>query len=123
MKRLLFFILLGMSMSFFSCEKNESMEVEIRVRNASSSDFNNVIVQDKDFGNIASGEVSDYQTFDSAYHYAFIELQISGETFTIQPIDFVGETELAPGQYTYELNTNDSWNGQYDKLTLTFFED
>lgn len=45
---------------------------------------------------------TDYKVFESAYGYAFIELEIGGKTYTIQPIDYVGETPLEDGNYTYQ---------------------
>ena len=56
-----------------------------------------------DYGDLAPGATSDYRRADGAYRYAKVEARIGGEPFTLQPIDFVGETPLGPGRFTYRL--------------------
>lgn len=98
-----------------------SEDVEIRVRNASTIDFDSVVVGPvRDYGAIAAGGVSDYRTFDVAYRYAYVRVVTAGETYQIMPIDYVGEEELEGGKYTYELNLTD---GHPRSLTLRFVED
>jgi hypothetical protein len=67
------------------------------------------------------GQFSEYQVFEMAYTYARIELSIDGDRYVIQPIDFIGETLLEGGRYTYELDAD--LQGQFDSLTLRFIED
>jgi len=81
-----------------------------------------VIVQNKNFGNINSGDFSSYQKFSSAYRYDYINVEIDGMDFTIQPIDFVGESMLEDGIYTYELDITEL-SEQYGSLKLKFRED
>lgn len=114
---------------FVSCtiDKDEDLlGVSIRLSNASAYDFKNIVVNTstgaRSFEDIDSGESTLYQVFELAYRYAFIELEIDGETFTFQPIDYVGETPLQNRLYTYQLNANDSQD-QYDRLTITLIED
>jgi hypothetical protein len=108
-------------------EENES-GIQIRIHNASPYYFENVIVnsgytaKDIHYENLISNKKSNYKTFDLAYRYAFVELQIEGKTYTIQPIDYVGETELVNGIYTYKITANSSLN-QYQKLDLEFIRD
>ena len=82
--------------------------LEIRVANRSDRDFDRVDVtftSDKiEYGAIPKGGVSAYKPVKEAYRYAKIDIVANGETFTFQPIDFVGETLLEPGRYTYALN-------------------
>ncbi len=98
----------------------------IRVKNISQFEFNNVLVNtnggEQNFGNIDVNQNSDYKSFDFAYRYAFIEVVIDGNTFTIQPIDYVGETKLVNGRYTYEVNATNN-GSQHSRLTLTLIED
>ena len=65
--------------------------VSIRLTNVSQYDFKNIIVNtstgDVSFEDIDSGQSTDYQVFELAYRYAFVELEIDGEIFTLQPID------------------------------------
>ena len=42
-----------------------------------------------------------------AYQYAFVEIKSGEDIYVLQPIDFVGETELPIGFYTYKLNINE----------------
>lgn len=103
-------------------QKENSSELKIRLSNASKLDFQNIKVNTStgnvNYGNLKAGKKSDYKVFEMAYRYAFIELQIDGKTYTLQPIDYVGETHLAEGNYAYQINANDSQN-QYQKLSLT----
>lgn len=100
--------------------------VSIRISNISEYDFKNIVVDTstgiRAFEDIDSGEATNYQVFELAYRYAYIELEIDGETFTIQPIDYVGEAPLANRLYTYQLDANDSQE-QYGRLSLTLVED
>ena len=82
--------------------------VQIRLSNASGLDFEDVEVNFYDnrvsYGTIAAGTASGYQRTERAYSYAFVQLTAAGKQYRLQPIDFVGETELAPGRYTYILD-------------------
>jgi hypothetical protein len=68
-----------------------------------------------------AGDVSEYKTFEKAYRYAYIELIVEGEIYRLQPNDYVGETPLAIGNYTYELNFD--FQGQYGSLTISLVKD
>jgi hypothetical protein len=114
---------------FFGCSKNSdtnTSEVYIRLSNISEYNFKNIVVNTStgnvDFENIDSGQMTQYKIFETAYRYAFVELEIEGGIYTIQPIDYVGETPLKNGYYTYQIDSNDS-QVQYGKITLTFIED
>ena len=102
-------------------ENVDNTEVEIRLRNSSAFDYQDIRVvtsEEHDYGNLVTGETSEYQVHGSAYRYAFIELQINGATYTLQPIDYVGEKLLDLGKYTYEIFADDL-QGQYGSLSLT----
>ena len=83
-------------------------DIRIRVANNSSFAFDRVEVvfpEDAiDYGSIRAGDVSQYANVSAAYRYAYIEVEIDGEELKIQPIDYVGETPLEAGRYTYALN-------------------
>ncbi len=126
MKKLYFLLI---SVFIFSCSQSDDViekNVLIRVKNVSQFEFNNVLVNtsgtEQNFGNININQGSDYKSFDFAYRYAFIELKIDGNTYTLQPIDYVGETKLDNGKYTYEVNAANN-GSQYSRLTLTLIED
>lgn len=83
--------------------------VEVRVANRSDRDFDQVDVtfgsQKVSYGPVAQGATSEYkEAREEAYRYALVVVKAGGEEFRFQPIDFVGETPLAPGRYTYALN-------------------
>jgi hypothetical protein len=114
---------------FFGCSKNSgtnTSEVYIRLSNMSEYNFKNIVVNTStgnvDFENIDSGQMSQYKNFETAYQYAFVELEIEGRIHTIQPIDYVEETPLEDGYYTYQIDANDSQE-QYGRISLTIIED
>ena len=128
MKKILILILAITAL--ISCSKDDdthnSSDLRLRISNVSEFDFSNVIVNTSTgeviFEDINSGQNTDYQKFELAYRYAFIELEIDGNTFTLQPIDYVGETPLENGDYTYEIDANNSLD-QYGRLSLTLVEE
>jgi len=114
---------------FFGCSKNSdtnTSEVYIRLSNISEYNFKNIIVNTStgnvDFENIDSGQMTQYKIFETTYRYAFVELEIEGGIYTIQPIDYEGETPIKNGYYTYQIDSNDS-QVQYGRITLTIIED
>ncbi|MFD2725071.1 hypothetical protein [Hyunsoonleella rubra] len=109
---------------FTHCANDDLPEeaVEIRLSNVSEFDYKNITVNSTSFEDLEAGKTSTYKTFDLAYRYGFVELEIDGTTYTIQPIDYVGETPLEKGKYTYQIDANDSME-QYGKLILIFVED
>lgn len=56
------------------------------------------------YGLIPAGEASSYQTVTKAYRYAYIETKINSELSVLQPIDYMGESLLKSGRYTYVLS-------------------
>ena len=52
---------------------------------------------------LAPGEVSAYQRADGAYSYGALKVVADGVERRIQPIDFVGETPLSAGRYTFVI--------------------
>jgi hypothetical protein len=76
---------------------------EIRVRNDSTIDFRNVVVGGKNYGDIKRGAVTDYQTWVKAYRYSLVSLLADSKPLKIQPEDYVGETQLGDGHFTYVL--------------------
>lgn len=95
----------------FSCtdRDDELTTANIRIKNLSGFTFEEVQVGDQEtlHINIAPEDYSDYLPYEVAYRYAFISIKSGEETYLLEPIDFVGETELPPGLYTYELNVSE----------------
>ena len=100
--------------------------VLIRVKNESIYDFKYLEFNPGstllDVGELKSGKTSDYYSFDMAYHYGYIRLKIEGDELGLTPIDYVGETPLSGGKYTYILDVSGN-QGQNLSLSLTFKED
>jgi hypothetical protein len=74
--------------------------------NSSDYDFCNVVInlsEGRNHGEIKSGENTCYREYDKAYRYAYVSLTIDGEDLVVQPIDYVGETPLGIGYFTYHL--------------------
>ena len=111
MKRYIVLIML-LAMGFGACtDRDDDLEaINIRVKNKSSLIFDSVQVGEalEPVTNLAPDDYSEYQEFETAYTYAFIRITSGEETFTLQPIDFVGETPLPFGFYTYELDISDT---------------
>ncbi|MGO4771638.1 hypothetical protein ACEN2I_08235 [Flavobacterium sp. W22_SRS_FK3] len=124
MKKIL--ILVIMVLALFGCSNDDSSELRIRLSNASKFNFQNITVNTStgnvNFENLSSGQNTTYKIFAKAYSYAFVELEIDGKTYTLQPIDYVGETLLKKGNYTYEITANDSQE-RYGKLSLKLIKD
>jgi len=121
------FILILIVASFYNCKNdNDTSNVNIRLANVSQFKYQNIIVDTStgivNFDDLNAQQSSEYRTFEKAYSYAFIELQIDGNTYTFQPIDYVGESLLKNGYYTYQIDANESQE-QYGTLSLTLIED
>jgi len=105
-------------------QESAASGVEVRVANRSDRDFDQVDVtfgsEKVSYGPVAQGTTSDYrEAQEEAYRYALVVVTAGGETFRFQPIDFVGETPLAPGRYTYALNIDPNDR----QLTIDLIED
>ena len=116
--------LVAAAISLLACDSpfDLSGDIKVRVANNSSLSFGRVEVvfpeNEVDYGSISAHGVSQYAPVETAYRYAYIEVQIGNEVLKIQPIDYVGETPLGPGLYTYQLNVTVEGH-----LTLEFRED
>lgn len=108
---LLFFLSLG-SLLQVACQKETATDgVRIRVKNTSSYQFESVHVDtsggSNDYGSLNAGKKTDYASYTQAYNYAYIKVKIDGRELVLQPTDYVGETPLEPGKYTYEVGVSD----------------
>jgi hypothetical protein len=123
MKKICILIFSGL-MVILGCKKDTPEEVLIRIGNASPYRFENVRVNTSDqstgYGAVKQNQNSAYMKFDMAYRYAYITLTIGDREFKYQPYDYVGETPLEPGKYTYSLSVPDLNSGS---LALRLVED
>lgn len=111
MKRILILLALVAGFSMACTDQDDDLDaVNLRIRNNSSILFDAVIVgtATEPHLNVAPGSYSPYLIYEEAYRYAYIEITSGEETFILQPIDFVGETPLPVGFYTYLLDVTDT---------------
>lgn len=96
----------------------QTSSVQIRIQNASPyrCKFEHIIVNNVSFDDLLTGQKSAFKTFDLAYSYAFVQLQINEKTYTFLPVDYLGETPLENGNYTYKITANPS--NPYQKLNM-----
>lgn len=116
----LFLLIVGLFAASCTDRDDEINDVQIRIKNNSSILFEEVQVGDQEtlHMNIGPGDYSDYLSYETAYRYAYISVTSGEETYILQPIDYVGETALPPGLYTYELNISEE-----GELLLVFSPD
>jgi hypothetical protein len=119
------FLLLPVLIFLNACSKKDPSfdAVLIRIKNSGTFNYENVVVNtgggENNYGSIPSGQFSEYKEFTSAYRYAYIRLEINGQTALLQPFDYVGETPLENGKYTYVVTAD----GTSGSLGLVFKED
>lgn len=98
-------------------------DILLRVANESAVAFDRTFVQfpedQVEFGPLPANGTSAYVRVTTAYRYAYILVEVAGQDYVLQPIDYVGESTLGPGKYTYAL-TPSTVPGY---LNLTFRKD
>ncbi len=113
-KFFLIILIFVIGFGLISCDIFRENSTLIRIHNASEYDFLRVEVntydEPKNYGTIKSDRKSRYKTFEVAYRYAYVRLFVDENEFIIQPIDFVGETPLGSGKFTYVLEVIDFEN-------------
>ena len=117
MKKLVVLLLVSSVLTLACTDLDDDLNtVNIRIKNNSNIVFETVLVGDamEPHMNISPGEFSAYFIYEEAYRYAYIEITSGEETFILQPIDFVGETPLPIGFYTYELAVTESGEVELD---------
>lgn len=118
MKALLSMAAMGLAVCTLLAGCSQSASVEtvegtwIRVQNDSGIDFDQVIIsfpaQREDYGAVAAGTESPYRKIPIAYRYASLEVHASGQRYDLQAFDYVGETPLGNGRFTYALSVEDN---------------
>lgn len=108
MKRLLFLVTFIVLLSLGCSDRDDDLNanaVNLRIQNKSSLRFDEVQVggADKVHSQVAPGAFTAYLEYETAYRYSYIRIEADGQTYILQPIDFVGETQLSNGFYTYQL--------------------
>ncbi len=101
--------------------REDAKKTNVRIKNTSDKDYANVTIgadcKKVNYGTIRSGETSCYEIYDKIYRYASTTLQIDGKEYKLMPIDFVGETPLGLGKFTYAISIVNSQNNLDIKTT------
>lgn len=122
MRRLLFPILL-LSCAACSAALSPADAVQIRVANRSSLPFHQVVIGfpagREEYGAVVPQGRTGYRQVAEAYRYAYVKVQAGGRELVLQPIDYVGETPLEAGRYTYVLGVD----AAQENLTLVLRDD
>ena len=84
-----------------ACETEGEVEIEIRIRNASTLDFTDVSVAGQPYGDIAVGETTAYKKVRLSFRYAALELTADGHRVTGQTLNFGAD------RFTYEIDIVD----------------
>ena len=86
---------------------NDDTEVEIRVKNSSTYTIESLRIStgggDHTYETLAPGEISTYKAYDFSYSYFFTSFSIDTNQFVQQPIDYVGESKIKGGRYTFDI--------------------
>ena len=75
----------------------------VRVANGTGLPLQNVRINSIIFGDVPVDGVSSYQALTPAYRYAALRLEVAGKKFEMVPDDYVGETPLGRGIFTYRI--------------------
>jgi len=84
-----------------------SNSVEVRFRNATTFTLTDISLSwpggSMQVAQLAPGAASSYERHDGAYSYGAFAATTNGAVRRLQPIDYVGESPLGPGRYTYVI--------------------
>ena len=87
--------------------------VETRFRNATPFVLTDVSLSwpggSMQVASLAPGTSSFYERHDGAYSYGGLKVTMNGTVRRLQPIDYVGESPLGAGRYTYVITTSTSF--------------
>ena len=104
------FLLFFSVLLLFSCsddDTNDTPEQNVRIRlsNISTVDFKNATFDFVNFGDLNRAEKTGYKKLENdVYQYGSVSIEINDQNYGWQPIDFVGQTPLEDGDYTFEYN-------------------
>lgn len=84
----------------------------IRLRNSSSFDLTAVTFKpglaEIKFAHIEPGATTNYIPVANAYRYGYLDVLVDGARRVIQPIDYVGESFVGEGRFTYVITVDPS---------------
>lgn len=99
---------------------SETDAVRIRIANVSDVPFEHVTWHSgegqAEYDEVPSGAHTVYKVVPEAYRYGAVEVEVAGKTHEYQPIDYMGEVTLRPGDYTVAIDLE---NGRVRQELLT----
>ena len=79
----------------------------IRLRNASSFELTAVTFapgsERVEFARIGPNATTEYASVKNAYSYGYFDALVAGTRQTLLPVDFVGESYIGEGKFTYQI--------------------
>jgi hypothetical protein len=90
----------------------------IRVANDTGVALQKVRVNGVLFGDVSASGLSQYQALTPAYRYASLRLEVAGQKFESIPDDYVGETPLGKGNFTYRIRRSDAGGVPYFDIAV-----
>ncbi|PIE99865.1 MAG: hypothetical protein CR994_09005 [Maribacter sp.] len=110
MKRFLVLVF-SVFVSVIGCtDRDDELDgVWVRVKNVSTLHYDSIQVGGEGMvhTNVAPDSYSGYLKYETAFKYAYIDISADGETYVLQPTDFVGGTPLPFGYYTYRVGLDE----------------
>jgi hypothetical protein len=83
-------------------------EVHVRACNDSDRDLAAFEYDAFDEGALAAGACTPYRRVEhEVYRYTYVRFLVGQDEFVLQPIDFVGETPLDAGEWSYHVSIVD----------------
>lgn len=119
-----YFLFFVVAITLVTCNPIETIDSEpaqIRVKNISNFDFDEIVIWEENLGPLESLKNSYYFIKEPAYDKASISVKIDTFQFSMTVVDYVGETSLRRGKYTFEVDLSELSNQGY--LTQLFVED
>jgi hypothetical protein len=91
---------------------------DVRILNVTQYPFHQVVINGELYGTVNPGEYSGYRSLRAAYRYASVRLIAGNHEMRFTPDDYVGETPLGSGKFTYVLNIVDA-----DRIDISVTKD
>lgn len=124
-----FIIAIPIAFLVYGCDATLPEELDedtsmIQIHNSSSRIMEDIRISFPDvnlqFGTLSPNETSVLKSAENVYRVPYAEAIINGRTVIIQPIDYVGEKPLEPGEYTLELFLNEKLFNSDDSLGVRY---
>ena len=78
--------------------------VQVRVQNASNTQFDRISINNVSFGPLAAKETSSYMPFENIYEKEFIEVIVDGKPIKLIPEDFKADQYYDSGNYKFTVD-------------------